>query len=63
MTVRYGTDVLARQLAFGSATTYLAVSPGAQTVQFTAPGEHASASVRLAADTVRTIVVWTTRPG
>jgi hypothetical protein len=57
VSVRYGTDVLARQLPFGSATTYSAVSPGAQTVQFTAPGEHASASVRLAADTVSTIVV------
>jgi Domain of unknown function (DUF4397) len=57
VSVRYGTDVLARQLPFGSATTYSAVSPGAQTVQFTAPGEHASAAVKLAADTVSTIVV------
>jgi hypothetical protein len=57
VTVSYGPDVLARQLAFGLATSYLAVSPGAQTVQFTASGEHAATSVKLAADTVHTIVV------
>ena len=57
VTVSYGPDVLARQLAFGVATSYVAVSPGAQTVQFTASGEHAATSVRLAADTVHTIVV------
>jgi Domain of unknown function (DUF4397) len=57
VTVSYGPDVLARQLAFGSATAYAAVSPGAQTVRFTASGEDASMHVRLAADTVHTIVV------
>ena len=57
VTVSYGPDVLARQLAFGLATSYVAVSPGAQTVQFTASGEHAATSVKLAADTVHTIVV------
>ncbi len=57
VTVSYGPDVLARQLAFGLATSYAAVSPGAQTVQFTASGEHAATSVKLAADTVHTIVV------
>ena len=57
VSVRYGTDVLARQLPFGSATSYAAVPPGARTVQFTAPGQHASQPVTLAADTVSTIVV------
>jgi hypothetical protein len=57
VTVSYGTDVLARQLAFGAATSYRAVSPGAQTVQFTAPGQHAAMPVTLAADSVHTIVV------
>jgi Domain of unknown function (DUF4397) len=57
VTVSYGPDVLARQLAFGSATSYTAVSPGAQVVQFTASGEDAAMSVTLAADTVHTIVV------
>jgi hypothetical protein len=57
VTVSYGTDVLARQLAFGAATSYRAVSPGAQTMQFTAPGQHAAMPVTLAADSVHTIVV------
>ena len=57
VTVSYGPDVLARELAFGSATSYTAVSPGAQTVQFTAPGEQAAKPVALAADSVHTIVV------
>src|SRR5271165_3095545 len=57
VSVSYGSDVLARQLAFGAATSYAAVSPGAQTVQFTAPGEHAAMPVKVAADTVHTIVV------
>ena len=39
VTVDYGPDVLARQLAFGLATSYVAVSPGAHMVQFTALGE------------------------
>lgn len=57
VTVSYGPDVLARQLAFGLATSYAAVSPGVQTVQFTAPGARAAMSVTLAADTIHTIVV------
>lgn len=57
VTVSYGPDVLARQLAFGSASSYVAVSPGTRTVQFTAPGEQTAMSVRLRPDTVHTIVV------
>jgi hypothetical protein len=57
VTVSYGSDVLARQLAFGVATSYVAVAPGARTVQFTAAGGRAATSVRLAPDTVHTIVV------
>jgi hypothetical protein len=57
VTVSYGPDVLARQLPFGSATSYLAVSPGTRTVQFTAPDEHAAMPVDLAANTIHTIVV------
>ncbi|MGH3174031.1 MAG: DUF4397 domain-containing protein, partial [Streptosporangiaceae bacterium] len=52
VTVRYGPEVLARQLAFGAATSYTAVSPGARTVQFTAPGQHTAMPVTLAADSV-----------
>ena len=57
VTVSYGPDVLARHLAFGSATPYIAVSPGTQTVSFTASGGTAAMPVKLAADTVHTIVV------
>ena len=57
VTVSYGPDVLARQLAFGAATSYKAVSPGVQTVRFAAPGEHATMPVTMAADSVHTIVV------
>src|SRR5215471_4652577 len=52
VTVSYGPDVLARQLAFGAATSYTAVSPGAQTVRFSAPGQHTGRPVTLAAGTV-----------
>jgi uncharacterized protein DUF4397 len=57
VTVSYGPDVLAHQLAFGAATSYAAVSPGEQTVRFAATGADAAMPVRLAADTIHTIVV------
>jgi Domain of unknown function (DUF4397) len=57
VTVSYGPDILARQLPFGSATSYMAVSPGTRTVQFTTPDAHAAMSVGLAANTIHTIVV------
>src|ERR1035438_4194098 len=57
VTVSFGPDVLARQLNFGAATPYTAVSPGGQTVQLAAPGTHSVMSVKLTADTIHTIVV------
>ena len=57
VTVTYGPDVLARQLAFGLATSYTSVVPGTHTVRFSASGSHAGMQVKLAADTVHTIVV------
>jgi hypothetical protein len=57
VTVSDGSDVLAQQLAFGSATSYLPVQPGAQTVEFTAPGEKTSMAVTLASGSVHTVVV------
>ena len=57
VTVDDGPDVLAQQLAFGSATSYMAVQPGTQTVQFMASGAKASMSVTLADGSVHTIVV------
>ena len=57
VTVSYGPDVLASQLAFGSATSYTDVAPGAQTVQFTAADGRAAKAVTVAADSVHTFVV------
>ena len=57
VTVSYGPDVLARQLSFGAATSYKAVSPGVRTVRFAALGERATMPVTMAADSVHTIVV------
>ena len=57
VTVSDGPDVLAQQLAFGKATSYMAVQPGAQTVQFTAPGQKTSMAVTLASGSVHTVVV------
>ncbi len=57
VTVDDGNDVLAQQLTFGSATSYMAVPPGTQTVQFIASGEKTSMSVTLAGGSVHTIVV------
>jgi hypothetical protein len=57
VTISVGPDVLARQLAFGSATPYQAIRPGTPTVVFSAPGGHAAMPVTLAAGSVHTIVV------
>ena len=57
VTVSAGADVLARQLAFGNATSYQAIKPGTPVVRFTAAGGQAAQAVRLAAGSVHTIVV------
>jgi Domain of unknown function (DUF4397) len=57
VTVTYGKNVLAQQLAFGAVTPYTTVQPGAQNVQFTATGAHTAMSVTLTAGSVHTIVV------
>jgi hypothetical protein len=57
VTVSDGSDVLAQQLGFGSATSYMAVKPGAQNVEFMAPGEKTSMAVTLASGSVYTVVV------
>jgi len=57
VTVSDGSDVLARQLAFGTATAYMTVASGAQTVAFTAPGQKTSMAVTLASGSVHTVVV------
>jgi hypothetical protein len=57
VTVSYGSDVLAQQLAFGAATSYVSVPPGTQTVRFSVSGQDASTQVDLAPGSVHTIVV------
>jgi hypothetical protein len=63
VTVSYGGDVLAQQLAFGAVTSYLSVQPGAHTVTFSASGQQTAMSVRLAAGSVHTIVVLDSASG
>ena len=63
VTVSYGPDVLARHLTFGSATPYMAVSPGTRTVQFAAPGEQTAMPVTLHPGSVHTIVVLDSSSG
>ena len=57
VTVSIGSDVLARQLAFGAASVYQAVPPGASAVTLSTSGGHSTAPVTLAAGSVHTIVV------
>ena len=57
VTVSYGGDVLAQNLAFGAVTSYMAVRPGTQTVLFSASGQQTTMSETLAAGSVHTIVV------
>jgi uncharacterized protein DUF4397 len=57
VTVSVGSDVLARELAFGAASSYQSVRPGSPTVTFSAPGGHAAMPVTLTAGSVHTLVV------
>ena len=63
VTVSYGPEILAQHLTFGSATSYMAVSPGTRTVQFTAPGEQTAMPVKLPPDSVHTVVVLDSSSG
>jgi hypothetical protein len=55
--VAFGGTTLARNLAFGSVSSYRTVSSGAGTVTVSAGGDDASQKVSLAADSVHTLVV------
>jgi len=57
VTVSVGSDVLARKLAFGAASSYQSIRPGSPTVTFTAPGGHTAMPVTLVAGSVHTLVV------
>jgi len=63
VTVSYGGDVLARQLAFGAVTSYMSVQPGTQTVKFGGSAQQTAMSVSLAAGSVHTIVVLDSASG
>jgi len=63
VTVSYGGDVLAHELAFGAVTSYMSVQPGTQTVRFSASGQQTSMSLTLAAGSVHTIVVLDSSSG
>ena len=57
VTVSVGSNVLARELGFGSASSYQSVQPGSPTVTFSAQGGHAAMAVKLKAGSVHTLVV------
>jgi Domain of unknown function (DUF4397) len=57
VTVSVGSDTLARDLAFGSATPYHSVAPNVPTVTFTAPSAHTAVPVTFTAGSVHTLVV------
>jgi len=57
VTVSVGPNVLARELPFGSASSYQSIRPGSPTVTFSAPGGHAAMAVTLTAGSVHTLVV------
>jgi hypothetical protein len=63
VTISYGGDVLAHQLAFGAVTSYMSVQPGTRTVKFSASGQQTTMSVTLAAGSVHTIVVLDSSSG
>jgi hypothetical protein len=57
VTVSVGSNVLARELAFGAASSYQSVQPGSPTVTFSAAAGHAAMAVKLTAGSVHTLVV------
>lgn len=63
VTVAYGGDVLAQQLAFGAVTSYMGVKPGTQTVKFSSSGHQATMAESLTAGSVHTIVVLDSSSG
>jgi hypothetical protein len=55
--VTFGGTTLASKLAFGTVSSYQAVTPGTETVAVSAAGGAANSTVTLAAGTVHTLVV------
>ena len=56
ITVSVGSDTIAQQLAFGSASAYQSVPAGTTTVTFSSAGGDVSTKLKLAAGSVHTIV-------
>jgi hypothetical protein len=57
VTVTWGSQTLARNLAFASVTSYVSVAPGSLTVHVSGESESATSTISLAADTTHTLVV------
>ena len=57
VTVRAGSNVLVRNLAFAAVTSYQTVSAGTWNVRATGQTSNASASIKLAAGTIHTLVI------
>ena len=57
VSVNWGGDMLQSSLKFGAVSSYQTVSPGTETLTVSGGGDHATASVPLAAGTVHTLVV------
>ena len=57
VTVRVGGRALSRDQAFATVSSYHSLSPGTWTVRATGAGEHATATIPLAADGIYTLVV------
>jgi hypothetical protein len=58
-----GHPMVIRHVSYGGVSEYMAVSPGTRTVQFTAPSARTAMPVKLAPDTVHTIVVLDSSSG
>jgi len=57
VTVKAGPSTIARDLKFGSVTSYVAVKPGTWAVHVAGSSEHAKASISLTAGSLHTLVV------
>jgi Domain of unknown function (DUF4397) len=57
VTISAGRTVLASKLPFGTATSFITVSPGARTLLAAGPSEHAHARVWMPAGSISTVVV------
>jgi|HubBroStandDraft_5_1064220.scaffolds.fasta_scaffold01192_9 hypothetical protein len=57
VTVKVGSQTVAGNLAFGTATSYVAISPGTMTARVSGGADNATSQVSLPADSIHTLVV------